>query len=258
MTQRRNPNARKRAATNVVMFIGLGALALVAWYDINGKLPDRRASVSHTVDSLTLVRGDGQTFAFKRDGAAWQILQPVRAPADASRVEKLVALIDADTQNGYAIDEINLDATGLAAPQIRMRLGADTAVFFGGIEPVSNRRYVQIDDTVVLLDDQHAPLIEGGLNAFVDRRPFRAATGSSSPDDSTASPEAWATLSALGVRPHDRSTPTDAIAFSISTPDEKQAWHAWREGALIALHRSDSDHRYLISAADAATLGLSL
>ncbi len=258
MVSRRNPNARKRAATNIVMFIGLGALALVAWYDINDKLPERRASLRHTVDSLTLVRGDGQTFAFARDGAGWRLRQPVEVAADGSRVEKLVALIDTERKDGYAIGDINLDSTGLAAPTVRMRLGNDTAVFFGGIEPVSNRRYVQIDDTVVLLDDQHVPLIEGGLNAFVERRPFRHVTEAVSIGDTEVDSDVWSELSALGVRAHNNTAPASAIEFDINASDEKQVWHAWADGALVTLHRAGSDHRYLISAADAATLGLSL
>ncbi len=258
MARRRNPNSRKRAATNIVMFIGLGALALVAWYDINGELPDRRVeSVQHTVEHMTVVRGDGQTFAFAREGANWQLRQPVNAPAAGERVSRLVALIDTNTENGYAIDEIDLDATGLSDPPVRMRLGDDTAVFFGGIEPVSGRRYVQIDDRVVLLDDQHVPLIDGGLNAFAERQPFSAAIDSVSISGQDADAAVWQSLTALGVKPQLDGVSTNATAVDVTAEGTSQTWHAWQDGALVALHRAGDEVRYLISTADAATLGLS-
>ncbi|MEM7377154.1 MAG: hypothetical protein AAF460_06540 [Pseudomonadota bacterium] len=256
---RRHPHARKRAATNVVMFVGLGALALVAWYDINGELPNRRApSQQHTVQALNLVRADGTTFAFERDSAGWRMVRPVQAPARASRVDTLVALIDTPTDNGYAVQDVNLDSTGLAQPRVRMRLGEHLAVFFGATEPLSGRRYIQIEDRVVLLEDQHVPLIEGGLNAFADPKLIDATVESVALADSTGDAEAWENATALGVRPHQDAVPTGALSIEIESAGTTQAWSAWQDDALVALYRDGDEIHYLISQTQAAKLGISL
>lgn len=257
-TTRRAPNSRKRAATNVVLFVGLAALALVAWYDVNGKLPTRRqASQQYTIDALNFVREDGKTFAFARDKSGWRMLQPVRVEAQPSRVEKLVALIDSNTDDGYHISDVNLEATGLASPRIRMRLGEATAVFFGDTEPLTGRRYIQIEDRVILLDDQHVPLMEGGVNAFASRSLLATPVDSVEFDGAKLNAEAWETVSALGIRQIGESIPVNAQPIAVVTDGETQAWHSWPDDALIALYREGDDIHYLISQADAATLGIS-
>lgn len=241
------------------MFIGLAALALVAWYDINGELPSRRtASRHHTVEALNFVRDDGKFFAFERSGAGWQMTRPVTATAQPARVERLVALIDSDTSDGYAVQELNLEATGLDEPIVRMRLGEDTAVFFGATEPLSGRRYVQIEDRVILLDDQHVPLIEGGLNAFASPKLLDTPIEQVVIDNRRADSEVWENATALGVREQRDRVPSSAREIGLVIQGKTQAWRAWRDDALVVLHRDGDDIHYLISRAQATTLGIPL
>ena len=259
LVSRRHPHARKRAATNVVMFVGLAALALVAWYDINGDLPNRRTvSKQHTIDALNYIRADGKTFAFERASSGWIMTQPVNASAQSSRVEKLLSLIDSDTADGYDIQEVNLVSTGLANPVVRMRLGEDTAVFFGATEPLSGRRYVQIDDRVILLEDQHVPLIEGGLNAFANPKLIATPVDTVEIQSELSDAQAWEQATALGVRQHTVSIPDTAQAIELTSEGKPQAWRAWQDDALVALYRDGDDIHYLISQAQAAKLGISL
>ncbi len=84
-------------------------------------------------------------------------------------VERLIAIVDAETDSQLDADEIDLSTLGLDLPKALLRLD-DTQVLFGTTNNIGERRYVKIGDKVYLLPDIHLPFISQGLLSVLDRR----------------------------------------------------------------------------------------
>lgn len=84
----------------------------------------------------------------KQDGH-WQLVAPVVAEADEFEVNGLIALADRETRKleGGSLKELDLDP-----PQFTLTLN-DTAIGFGGVEPLEFRRYVKAADSVWMIED---------------------------------------------------------------------------------------------------------
>lgn len=250
---------RKRAYTNILMFVGLMAMAMVAWLDHQDRLPERRPGArteAVEVTSVAFTSANGVATEVQLDHHRWQLLQPINTPARESRVARLLELLSLDFSKGYDADTINMAAAGLGESARTLQLG-DSSYRFGGVEPISAKRYVQLEQRVLLLEDRHLPLMDGGINAFAERLlPLQQVT-SAILDTTPLNHEqllAWQSTQALGVR--SASTPATAhltIAFKGSEPN---AWSAWPDKGLWVLQPKGAEMEYLINSAQAATLGL--
>lgn len=251
---------RKRMYTNVLMFVGLMAMAMVAWLDHQNRLPQRRPSAQASapaVDRISFTSSNQSLLSFVRNADTWQLLSPVQTPARSGRVTRLLELYQTDFSAGYDAAEVNLAAAGLQDAERTISFD-DTTFHFGQIEAVSGRRYVQRDQRVLIMEDRYLPLMDGGINAFADLSlPYanttRVRIGDKAVDDTTLL--AWQKMHAIGVR---QSTEAHASATPVIIGDtETQPWMAWPDRGLWVLQPPGLALEYLISAAHAATLGLS-
>ena len=249
---------RRRAYTNILMFVGLMAMAMVAWLDYKDRLPERRPDRTTSAAPASLVafvNAKGVNTEIRRQGEQWSLTMPVQLKARDSRVSRLLELQAMDFSAGFDAADVNLDAAKLDASARLLQL--DEALYhFGGFEPVSGKRYIQLGDKVLLLDDRYLPLMDGGINAFAELQlPLQQVT-SVTIDESAISAEqllAWQSTQAMGVRAGTTAPDTHKqIQFSeVSTP-----WSAWFEKGLWVLQPQQLGVEYLINSAQAATLGL--
>lgn len=252
---------RKRAYTNILMFIGLMAMAMVAWLDHQNKLPERRASNQPTTAPVSLVafiNSNGVNNELRRKDQQWTLMAPVEVAARTARVGRLLELQEIDFSAGFAIDSVNVTAARLDE-QARV-LQLDNNIYrFGGIEPVSKKRYVQLNDKVVLLEDRYLPLMDGGVNAFAELQlPLQQVSSVTVNNVALDSAQllAWEDTQAMGVRAAAASI-GKALPITIERADSTPTtWLAWPEQGLWVLQAKSQGIDYLISAAQAATLGL--
>ncbi len=109
------------------------------------------------------------TLVLSRSGDGWRIDSPIQWSADRGNVERLIAIVDAETDSQLDADEIDLSTLGLDLPKALLRLD-DTQVLFGATNNIGERRYVKIGERVYLLPDVHLPFISQGLLSVLDRR----------------------------------------------------------------------------------------
>lgn len=107
------------------------------------------------------------TLARRPDG--WRIESPIRWPANNVNIERLIDIVNSQTESRLDAAEIDLATLGLDFPRAMLRLN-DTRVLFGASNNIGERRYTMIDSTVFLLPDIHLPFISQGLTGIVDRR----------------------------------------------------------------------------------------
>ncbi|HWP94887.1 MAG TPA: DUF4340 domain-containing protein [Gammaproteobacteria bacterium] len=145
----------KRTLLNVILALGVLALAAVAWFE-PGRTPAEEGftlpvPAKDTIERLRLTR-DGVTVVLERAGGSWHMREPYALPADDHQIGLLLDSLAQTSKARYAVRDLDLARYGLAAP--RMTLAAnDVELAFGETEPLSYRRYVRLGEFVYLVDD---------------------------------------------------------------------------------------------------------
>lgn len=142
----------RRARLNLILLVVAAALASGVW--LSRKKEEHGPPLTALKpDQLTRVRLDhpgAPAIELRKDGDRWQLTEPVKVEADPLEVGGIVGLADRETHG--AIAHPDLAQLGLSPPQYIVTLN-DTAVAFGGVEPLNYRRYVKVGDTVTTIED---------------------------------------------------------------------------------------------------------
>ncbi|MCX8049365.1 MAG: DUF4340 domain-containing protein [Methylohalobius sp.] len=99
-----------------------------------------------------VIERQNERLEFTRGQEGWRMVQPFEAPADAYHMEQLLSLPNQSSQTRYPASELDLARLELIPPKATVRLG-ESEVRFGGQNPLNFQRYVQIGDTVYLIED---------------------------------------------------------------------------------------------------------
>jgi hypothetical protein len=135
-----------------------------------GYQPQKRISALKPADIQTISMQTADTsLALKRSQNGWTLEAPVRWPANNINVERLLTILNNETDSRLGADEIDLASIGLQYPTAILQLN-DTQILFGATNNIGERRYILIGSTVFLLPDIHLPFLSQGLSGFVDRR----------------------------------------------------------------------------------------
>ena len=130
--------------------------------------PDVTGPESAEIDTVEIKTAD-TSLLLRHDGNAWNIESPIAWPANNINVERLLDIVNSQTESRLDAAEIDLATLGLDFPRAMLRLN-NTRVLFGATNNIGERRYTMIDSTVFLLPDIHLPFISQGLTGIVDRR----------------------------------------------------------------------------------------
>jgi hypothetical protein len=162
---------RRRWLINLVLLLVAAALALTA------QLQQQRTALSarltrlaaDDIRSLRLQRAGEPDLRLSRDGDAWQMLEPFPAAAERALIDKLLPIVAAVTHRALPAAAVELPRLGLDPAAIRLWLD-ELELRFGGTEPIAGQRYVQIGDTVYLIDDRHLPQLLAPAEDYLSRR----------------------------------------------------------------------------------------
>lgn len=135
-----------------------------------GFQPDNRIIKLKAQDivSLSFQTADENLQLSKVDGN-WQVDSPIIWYANNIAVERILDIVNAQTDSRLPSNEIDLSTLGLQFPKAILKLN-DQQILFGTTNNIGERRYLQIDDTVYLLRDRYLPFITQGVNGLIDRR----------------------------------------------------------------------------------------
>lgn len=164
---------RRQALLNLFMLLLVGALtALVLW----GPEPEAPVATplltelqADRVQRIEITFAERSPVVLLRDGGRWFIDNGQRWPADADRIQRILALTDAVSHARYPVAELDTAEVGLAPPRITLHL--DDAVFeFGGQEPLNRYRYLRHGDAVHLVTDTVIHQLSDRPEDLVSRR----------------------------------------------------------------------------------------
>ena len=142
----------RRARLNAVLLVLACALAAGVWLSRKKEQhgPPLTAMKPSQVTHVRLEHPDAPAIALQKDDGKWQLTEPVKVEADPLEVNGILALVDRET--GDTIGHPDLAQLGFSPPELTLTLN-DTAIAFGGVEPLNYRRYVKLGQTVTTIED---------------------------------------------------------------------------------------------------------
>lgn len=135
-----------------------------------GYQPENRISTlkAQDIERIAIKTADS-AIELQKTGANWMIDSPIRWQADNITIERILGIVNAETDSRLASDQIDLSTLGLQFPKAVLRLN-DTDFLFGATNNIGERRYLLSNNTVFLLPDQFLPFFSEGISALIDRR----------------------------------------------------------------------------------------
>ncbi len=148
---------KSRTLLNLALLVLTGIAALVAVY-----LPGLTKPVSPTVlttlqpdqvKEIQILRPGQPDIRLVKQATGWIMTSPYKLPANGMNVRPLLDdILQSHSQAQLAAGDHDLGKFQLAKPAVRLRLN-NTEIAFGDIEPLAQRRYVLVKDTVHLISE---------------------------------------------------------------------------------------------------------
>ena len=132
-------------------------------------MPQLTPLVSTDIKTITISRSDSTEIILNKSSSAWQIIQPINAPANNSRIDLLLSFLN--TPSYAQIDASNSNLSQFELAPANITLGLDTQIIqFGGVEPISKHRYVLINNVIHLITDRITPLLSANAASFIENK----------------------------------------------------------------------------------------
>lgn len=160
---------KTRSLPNLLLLLFVFVLISFTMQTINDNINSSKTLLDIQRDdirNITIPRTQGNIVLNKIDNE-WLMSTPYTVRSHSFRVDKLLDLIDIDINNTYEIDSEKLKSFGLDTPRASIFFN-DQAIHFGKQNPVTNKRYIQTEKFISLIDDQIYPLISSQPSSFVD------------------------------------------------------------------------------------------
>ncbi len=158
------------------LLVNLGLLALIAILATVAIVKPGKKEVELSpllaVDPQGLTRvtlQNKETLVFEKQDGQWRLTGPFAAPVNQVRVGQLLDVAKAPSEANYPLKPDEAGQFGLDAPQAVLTL-EDKTLQFGGTDPIKMRRYVRVDDTLHLVEDNFFHHLTAAATDYVDKR----------------------------------------------------------------------------------------
>ena len=260
----------RRTTVNIMLYVGVLAMAMVTYYDYRERNPVAPASVIFEKDAVVAVdvlRPDHRTIALEKTSTGWTITAPINRAAIAQRVQALLSMAGFTVESGYDARDLDPKELGLDSPRATIDLISREGVIqvlLGGLGPNNKRRYLQIEQRIWLVDDVFLPLITGGLNAFAklellpaDKSLIRVVSPLGDATNTDQVLGQWAHTRAAAIAPVAQLALTQVIYVTLEFADGGvQPLKMARAGQQIALLPEGADYALLLTETQSIALGL--
>ncbi len=169
---KKNPMISKRWLINYVLILLICVFTYIGnRFEVQtGYQPENRISQlkPQNIEQINIKTAD-HTIRLGKSGTSWQIESPVLWFANNIAVERIIDIVNSQTDSRLPSDEIDISTLGLQFPRAVLTLN-QTDFIFGDTNNIGERRYLLTDDTVFLVKDRHLPFVSQGITGLLDRR----------------------------------------------------------------------------------------
>lgn len=166
----------KRLLVNLAMLIVVAALAVVVILDPLGStdpLPPTTRIADRDPDDvrrIVLDPADRPRLVLERRSDGWMVIEPVEVEAGPARIMQVMDLLTAESRGRFPADGVDAATSGLDAPRLVVHFD-DEVIALGKINPLTNRRYAQVNNgDVHVIDETRVAFIAPAFAAYVSPR----------------------------------------------------------------------------------------
>lgn len=156
-------------------FVLVCIIAAIFWFNQQATTPEDNSNSFkhidvHTINEIQLKHENNDDINLLKQDSNWQIVQPINAAANSTRVNLLLSLLDSPSHN-QLLHPSDETLTQLGLKPIKSSLQLNEHIFvFGDREPLNKHRYVLYQNTVYLMDDTITPLLSTNASSFINNR----------------------------------------------------------------------------------------
>ena len=121
------------------------------------------------ITRITIQRLAKAEIRLERQDSGWQLIAPIEIAANRIPINSLLRLAIQDSIARYSVNELDLAAYGLD-PALATIVLNNTKISVGALNPVTQRRYFMIDDTVHIVNDNLYDLYSTESASYVATR----------------------------------------------------------------------------------------
>jgi hypothetical protein len=238
---------------------------------------------TEAIDKITLHHPNMADIVLEKKAGEWALTAPVQVAADPYELNSLLGMADAETKASIEPKDVKLADLGLEPPGLSLTLD-QVKIDFGGVEPLSFRRYVETGGKISLIDDPPASALDADYSDLVAKyllprgaeissiavpglKVTRSADGkawTADPADPAAGSDelqkfadAWTNARALwnAAPPADAKPPTNPEAALITLKDGSSlSFNIVGRDPQLVLERADLKVQYDLAKSDADKL----
>ncbi|MBI3777267.1 MAG: DUF4340 domain-containing protein [Gammaproteobacteria bacterium] len=160
----------KRLTLNLSLAVVIIVLALLVIFepgkDKAPELPKLTSLADDKIQHVTIERVGRDTLVFEKQADGWHITQPLQLHANEFRVTGVAHAAQTPSHARFPQAGRDLKQYELNAPKIKLTLDGQL-IEFGGVNPLDNRRYVRVGETIHLVADDVFLRANGDAAGFV-------------------------------------------------------------------------------------------
>ncbi|CAL1238868.1 DUF4340 domain-containing protein [Candidatus Methylocalor cossyra] len=161
---------RSRIILNLALLVVVAILGALAFFEPFKKKPESIPIATVDENALTtLTLKNKDTITFEKKDGHWRLVAPFAAPANDTRVRQLIDIAKANSDARYPLKPEDRAKFGLDKPKASLVLGSTTLVF-GDSDPINMRRYVEVGDTLHLVNDDFFHHLTAAATDYVDKK----------------------------------------------------------------------------------------
>jgi hypothetical protein len=267
---------KSRLWLNLLLALLVVGLVLLVIYE-PGKAPPPEATTlsqhkPQDIQRIEIIQRDRPPVVLERRDGQWWMQSPYALPAQQQKIEKLLGLLEAQSQVQYDFTAVDTQTLGLDEPNLLIRFDHELMAF-GGTDALQGMRYVQAGNTIHLITDRYsylaraeaASLVSHQLLAHVGKIQALYLPGLSlqlvngewkqegqatlSADDRQAFLDRWRHARALKVRTATSELPATAetIRIQLEGRDQPLQFKLIKQDEEVTLRRQDVSLNYVFS-----------
>tara|TARA_R110002050_G_scaffold9504_1_gene33193 strand:- start:340301 stop:341182 length:882 start_codon:yes stop_codon:yes gene_type:complete len=163
---------KKSYLTNLIL---IAVIIGLYWFNNDDNLPVNELPQlsnlsSSSIQNIRISRLDTADIVLKKSASGWQITQPIQATASNTRVELLLSFLNTPSYGQIDVSTDNPLAQFELAPANLVLTLDNHQIQFGGVEPISEHRYIIIDHVIHLITDRVTPLLRANATSFIENK----------------------------------------------------------------------------------------
>lgn len=223
------------------------------------------------LQEIRILRRQKPDLLFQRQGALWQMVEPVAVAVNPYRLRPILHMITGPSLGNFPVVENKLPAYGLAQPKLEIIVNGELHLFYGLETELDQRRYLRLDNQVHVVSTNPYYLANSPFTHFVDTALLPSDTPIQrieldervlqqqegmwmltpvgdhySGDQIAALVEAWKRANAVDIRPYDGPMEGREVRIFLQGYEQPLRFLIDHEGDDLLLSRPDIGVQYLI------------